>query len=58
MRTLVRTQRGRQSSGLSPRNSGLSSEVKDRLRERVGGGGVSNYADANEKLKTKNLKLW
>ena len=24
----------------------------DRLRERVGGGGVSNYAVANEKIKT------
>ncbi len=24
----------------------------DRLRERVGGGGVSNYSDANEKIKT------
>ncbi len=24
----------------------------DRQRERVGGGGVSNYADANEKIKT------
>ncbi len=24
----------------------------DRLWERVGGGGVSNYADANEKIKT------
>ncbi len=29
----------------------------DRLRERVGGGGVSNYADTNEKIKTYNSKL-